>query len=172
MAYILSVYNPLSSIHCVLTGRLLAGVCNNQNGPFKTVQSVQIVDYEIEPGSTCIHSIPNDHDNCVLYIYKGQGTISGTVVMKNEVLRLDGSNPTLRDFIVTNDGGNNGKLGVLVFAGKMIKENIAWHGPFVMNSDAEIEQTITEYRRGTFLKRRVDWDYKRIATKPKSAEEL
>ena len=156
----------------MIAGRLLAGVCNDQKGPFETVQSVQIIDYELEPTATHTHSIPDNHDNCILYIYKGEGTINDTKVRKNDVIRLDGSDPALRDVVVTNNSNNNEKLGILVFSGKMIGEKIAWHGPFVMNSDAEIEKSIDEYRRGTFLKRRVDWDYKRIATKPKSTEEL
>merc|ERR1712065_90218 len=46
-------------------------------------------------------------------------------------------------------GGENG-AGVLIFGGQKIKEKIAHHGPFVMNTPDEIEQAIRDYQAGKF----------------------
>jgi hypothetical protein len=57
-------------------------------------------------------------------------------------------------------------------AGKRLEQPVAWHGPFVMTTDEEIAKTLIEYRRGTFLKKRADWDYKRLSTRPLQAHAL
>ena len=42
--------------------------------------------------------------------------------------------------------------GFLCLAGQPIREPICWHGPFVMNTRAEIQQCMREYQNGTFIK--------------------
>ncbi|MDB5774028.1 MAG: pirin family protein, partial [Herbaspirillum sp.] len=41
-------------------------------------------------------------------------------------------------------------LRLLVIAGKPLREPIAAGGPFVMNTEEEIEQAFTDYRAGLF----------------------
>jgi len=47
-----------------------------------------------------------------------------------------------------------GERGVrfLLVSGKPIKEPVAWHGPIVMNTQAELQTAISELRSGTFIK--------------------
>lgn len=144
-------------------GRLLAGSVGNQQGPFKTVQDVQMVDLEIFPNSAYTHSIPLALNNCLIYVYKGQGTISGSVVPSGSVIRLDATDPQLRDvhFATTEKG-----LSAILFAGKKLNEKIAWQGPMVMNTQEQIQTAYSEYRQGTFLKKRAPWDYKKIKAFP------
>jgi len=40
----------------------------------------------------------------------------------------------------------------LLISGKPIGEPIAWHGPIVMNSGAELQTAFEEYEKGTFIK--------------------
>jgi len=54
---------------------------------------------------------------------------------------------------VTVDAGEAGVRFLLV-SGKPIQEPIAWHGPIVMNTEAELRQAFAEYQAGTFLKHR------------------
>ena len=63
-------------------------------------------------------------------------------------------------------GSSGGGMSVLLFSGKRINEPIAWHGPFVMNTQSEIQQVISEIRAGTFPPVRVPWDYKRLSAFP------
>merc|ERR1712241_1144147 len=51
--------------------------------------------------------------------------------------------------------------GMLVFAGKWINEPIAWHGPFVMNTKAELRKAFAEYQVGKFPPVRCSWDYRK-----------
>ena len=48
-----------------------------------------------------------------------------------------------------------GEEGVrfLLVSGRPLREPIAWHGPIVMNTEAEIRQAITDLRDGSFIRR-------------------
>ena len=40
----------------------------------------------------------------------------------------------------------------LLVSGQPIKEPVAWHGPIVMNTQAELRQALRELENGTFIK--------------------
>jgi len=52
---------------------------------------------------------------------------------------------------VTVQAGDEG-LRFLLVSGKPIEEPVAWYGPIVMNSEAELQQAFTELRNGTFIR--------------------
>ena len=52
---------------------------------------------------------------------------------------------------VTVEAGEEG-IRFLLVSGKPIEEPVAWHGPIVMNTRAELQQAIAELRDGTFIK--------------------
>ena len=47
-----------------------------------------------------------------------------------------------------------GERGIrfLLVSGKPIEQPVAWYGPIVMNTRAELEQAVSELRNGTFIK--------------------
>ena len=47
-----------------------------------------------------------------------------------------------------------GERGIrfLLVSGKPIEEPVAWHGPIVMNTRAQLEQAVAELRNGTFIR--------------------
>jgi redox-sensitive bicupin YhaK (pirin superfamily) len=52
---------------------------------------------------------------------------------------------------VTVQAGERG-IRFLLVSGKPIEEPVAWYGPIVMNTQAELQQAVTELRNGTFIK--------------------
>lgn len=52
---------------------------------------------------------------------------------------------------VTVEAGETG-IRFLLVSGKSIKEPVAWYGPIVMNTQAELQQAIGELSDGTFIK--------------------
>jgi len=52
---------------------------------------------------------------------------------------------------VTVQAGEEG-IRFLLVSGKPIEEPVAWHGPIVMNTQAELQQAVSELRNGTFIK--------------------
>ena len=52
---------------------------------------------------------------------------------------------------VTVQAGEEG-IRFLLVSGKPIEEPVAWHGPIVMNTQAELQQAFAELRGGTFIR--------------------
>lgn len=90
--------------------------------------------------------VPIDH-NLFIYVYQGNlvvGKEQRKLAVGNAGLLFKGDELTL----AAQDEASR----FLVLAGKPIKEPIAQYGPFVMNTQDEIEQAITDYRNGTLTK--------------------
>jgi redox-sensitive bicupin YhaK (pirin superfamily) len=52
---------------------------------------------------------------------------------------------------VAVQAGDDG-IRFLLVSGKPIEEPVAWYGPIVMNTQAELRQAVAELRNGTFIK--------------------
>jgi redox-sensitive bicupin YhaK (pirin superfamily) len=52
---------------------------------------------------------------------------------------------------VVVQGGENG-IRFLLVSGRPLQEPVAWYGPIVMNTQAELRQAFDELEQGTFLK--------------------
>lgn len=100
------------------------------------------------------------------YVFDGAGAFADAsapqgVLLEKEVkgqevnIRDLSGNRTLIRFgtgdEVTVQAGEEGVRFLLV-SGAPIKEPVAWHGPIVMNTQAELMQAMKELRNGTFIK--------------------
>jgi redox-sensitive bicupin YhaK (pirin superfamily) len=106
------------------------------------------------------------HRQAFAYVFEGSGSFSGAsepfgVLHEKEV---DGEELLVRArvsnrHLVVFDSGDEvtvqaGEQGIrfLLVSGRPIKEPVAWHGPIVMNTQAEIRQAVAELGNGTFIK--------------------
>ena len=159
-----------------VSARVLAGNILGVVGPFQTVQPVQMVDFELEADSEIEFEIGTGLDTAMLYVYEGAlQDINGhdnnsEDIEAGNVILLDADDNQRRS-IKMKASSNTSKACVMLFAGKKLKEPIAWHGPIVMNTQEQIHQTIHEIRTGQFPPKRVDWDYKDLSAFPAPAQQ-
>ncbi|MGH9783727.1 MAG: pirin-like C-terminal cupin domain-containing protein, partial [Terriglobia bacterium] len=84
------------------------------------------------------------------YVFEGEANFAGDEKADDTMV----SNPRL---VVLGDGDSvrvvTGATPVrfLLVSGKPLHEPIARYGPFVMNTEAEIQQTLLDLRQGTFV---------------------
>jgi len=52
---------------------------------------------------------------------------------------------------VTVKAGDEG-IRFLLVSGKPLKEPVAWYGPIVMNTQAELQRAVAELQNGTFIR--------------------
>ena len=154
---------PVLGVPGVYNGRLLAGEFDGLVGPFKTVVPILILDVEMAPNASQSFYIPAQLDNVIVLSYKGAGTICARPVVEYYVIRLEAMTETNREVVLTSEDKG---MSVMIFAGKQLRQPIAWHGPFVMTTDEEIRRTIYEYQTGTFLRVAANWNYKVLADFP------
>jgi quercetin 2,3-dioxygenase len=100
------------------------------------------------------------------YVFAGSGTFGGAsepfgVLTEKEtpqgetLVRERTGNRSLVLFDsgdeVTVQAGDEG-IRFLLVSGRPIEEPVAWYGPIVMNTNAELQQAVAELRNGTFIK--------------------
>jgi redox-sensitive bicupin YhaK (pirin superfamily) len=99
------------------------------------------------------------------YVFAGSGKFcnaSGPLAVPTESVGwADTAPPTEADnrSLVLFDSGSEievqaGDDGIrfLLVSGKPLEEPVAWYGPIVMNTQAELQEAFQELRKGTFLK--------------------
>eukprot|EP00536_Pseudo-nitzschia_multiseries_P000131 jgi/Psemu1/299871/fgenesh1_kg.3_\ len=153
-----------------------------------------MIDLELQPGDTFDFEIARDLDTAILYVYEGSlasvnrsdeeedetNPSNATLEMGSIVLFDASSNDRRKISLIaasesesasaSASGSSTEKTGALLFAGKKLREPIAWHGPIVMNTQEQIYETFRELRSGTFPPKRVAWDYKDSKSRPVEAE--
>jgi redox-sensitive bicupin YhaK (pirin superfamily) len=162
---------PLLPLGGGSTVRLLAGSLGEATGPYRPSSDAQMADYALAAGSSTLHAFAASHDNCLVYIYRGKALVGGAEVAAGSVARvvIPAGTPEADRGVQLTSQGEEG-CGALVFAGRQLKQAIAWHGPFVMTTQEEIKSTLQEYRAGTFLKVRAPWNFYKAADAPQKAQ--
>jgi hypothetical protein len=143
--------------------RVLAGPLDGVVGPARFAVTVQMLDVELEPGAEWSYTCPEGMDNAMFYAFKGAATLNGsTTLSAQQICRFDTSGAKTAILCAGADGYRG-----LVFTGKMAKEKICWHGPFVCSSRANVETCFRNYQTGKFPPKRVSWDYRDVSKRPK-----
>jgi redox-sensitive bicupin YhaK (pirin superfamily) len=146
--------------------RVVCGDFWGKRGPVEGVAAdPRYLDIFVPPGKRKTLAVELER-HAFAYVFEGSGSFRaasepfGVLTEKtdglNEILvREQTGNRSLVLFDsgdeVTVQAGDEGIRFILV-SGKPIKEPVAWHGPIVMNSQAELQQAFSELRQGTFIR--------------------
>lgn len=105
---------------------------------------VAVVRFRLVPGAE-YRLVPSEGGiNRTLFYYKGEDiTLNGDKYPTGNALDLDPE----REVLIVN---GEKESEILLLQGRPIGEPVVQYGPFVMNTNVEIHQTISEYRRTEF----------------------
>jgi redox-sensitive bicupin YhaK (pirin superfamily) len=139
----------------VIAGSIAGGISGNiagslatHTGPGSTQTPITMVHATIAPGAEL--RIPWRPDyNALVYTLNGQGTIgesSQPIAMGQLAVLVDGSTLVIKADL--NQESRSPTMDVLILGGEPIRESVAWMGPFVMNTKAEVIQAFEDFKKG------------------------
>ena len=128
--------------------RIIAGRLGPARGPVKDIVAEPVYwDVRLPAGATLDQTLPADH-KVFAYVVEGAGLFEGRrEALGSGKLALFGEGDAIKI-----GAGPDGARFVLA-AGRPIGEPIAWRGPIVMNTEAELDRAFREYAAGTFIKK-------------------
>ena len=100
------------------------------------------LDLHLPANARFAQTLPAGH-NAFVYVYRGEVSIAGETVPRQRMAIL--ASDALADGVVIE---STGEARVLLIAGQPLNEPIAQYGPFVMNTEQEIYQTLNDFREG------------------------
>lgn len=121
--------------------RVMAGSSLGVAGPIKLRNPGLLLDVRLAPGAKLAQHVPEAW-NGFAYVYEGKGRIGDKSAQPEHAYVLHNEGDT-----VQATAGEEG-LKFLLICGQPIGEPIKQHGPFVMNTDAEIQQAFRDYQSG------------------------
>lgn len=131
--------------------KIIAGTYSDQKGPepapdswaYPSENQVAILDIQLDAGAELVLPAMDQAVNRNLYFYDGHSIH----INQEEVQPMYGIDLPAGEIKIHN--GNKASK-ILVLQGKPIQEPVAKYGPFVMNTQAEIQQAMEDYRLTRF----------------------
>jgi redox-sensitive bicupin YhaK (pirin superfamily) len=121
---------------------VIAGTFNGVTGPTVTYTPVNLFDLRLKKGGTVSTSLPAGH-NTALLLVNGSANVNGQAAPEHAFV------------LFANEGEEititaSGDAVILLLSGEPLNEPIASYGPFVMNTQEEIVESIREVQAGKF----------------------
>ena len=146
--------------------KVIVGTFWGKTGPVDGIAAdPQYLDIYVPPGKRKQFKV-DTYRHAFAYVFEGAGNFRDAsrprgVLLEKELrgqevnIRDMSGNRTLIEFgtgdEVTVQAGDDG-VRFLLMSGAPLQEPVAWHGPIVMNTQAEIQQAMADLRNGTFIK--------------------
>lgn len=128
---------------------VIAGEVDNVHGPVSEIEADPVyLDITVPQNGEFKHPVKKGH-TAFAYVFEGRGLFGGNGSQKAV------NHPRLVEF---GDGDHvaakatDQHVRFLFVSGKPLNEPIARYGPFVMNTQKEIQQALEDLRNGTFVK--------------------
>ena len=130
------------------TVKIICGRIGDTVGPVTGISTdPEYLDITLPANASFSHPTPRGY-TAIAYVIGGSGRLAPDATSDCEnttlVIFADGEE-------IAATAGSQG-LRFLLMTGKPLREPIAWQGPIVMNTEAEVVQAFEEYRKGTFLR--------------------
>ena len=150
--------------------RVICGSFWGKRGPVDGIAAdPRYLDVSVPPGRRATLPVATD-DHAFAYVFDGEGSFRdasapqavrteqvGTPDASSAAAAGDAGDRSLvlfgRGDEVTVQAGERG-IRFLLVSGRPLEEPVAWYGPIVMNTDAELRQAYAELQEGTFIKHR------------------
>jgi hypothetical protein len=130
--------------------RLLAGEYENEKG--YASQYLPLNYYDIHLQANASITIKTDRNRSImLFTLHHSAIIGGELVKEKTAVKV-----AMGDYIQIET--KEASAQVLFVSSIAIKEPIAWGGPIVMNTKAELQQAFSDLRQGTFLKQKISYE--------------
>jgi quercetin 2,3-dioxygenase len=129
-----------------VTVRVIAGESLGAKAIIQTRTPIAYLHFTLQPGATMIQPVPKEY-SAFVYVLEGAG-LFGTEPTPGDdgqmvLFAQDGE-----DVAIANPADAQRPLDLLLIAGVPLNEPVVRYGPFVMNTEAEINQAIDDYQAG------------------------
>jgi redox-sensitive bicupin YhaK (pirin superfamily) len=146
--------------------RIVCGKFWGQRGPVEGVAAdPRYLDVFVPAGQRKTLPVETER-HAFAYVFEGAGSFRAASQPQGVLTerQVDGDEIVARELtsdrsLVLFDSGDEvtvqaGEQGIrfLLVSGKPIEEPVAWYGPIVMNTQAELQQAVAELRNGTFIR--------------------
>jgi redox-sensitive bicupin YhaK (pirin superfamily) len=149
-------YQDLSSDQVVLLSssdggalvRVIAGDVAGHRGPGSTYTPMTMLHATVSPGATLELPWPAEF-NALVYVLAGRGTVGAEQSpLRAAQLAVLGGGDAVTVSAEQSQDSPTPELEVLLLGGRPLRESIAWAGPFVMNTEAEVRQAFADFQAG------------------------
>ncbi|MDR1547977.1 MAG: pirin family protein [Hungatella sp.] len=130
--------------------RLLAGQYKDRKGYMGRYLPLDYYDIHLDPNASI--AIDTEPDRSVmLFTLSGEVSVGGELVKEKTAVKL-----TSGDKVEIKSTEKNAQ--VLFISSTSLGEPIAWGGPVVMNTKAELQKAFADLDHGTFLQKKMSYD--------------
>jgi redox-sensitive bicupin YhaK (pirin superfamily) len=128
------------------TVRVIAGMSNGVTGVVTREETEPMyLDIHVPAGASFSTALPATH-NAFIYVYRGTVKVGDTPVESHRMGIL--SNTPQADGVALTATDDT---RLILIAGRPLNEPIVQYGPFVMNTQEEINQAMDDFRNGRFV---------------------
>ncbi|MDQ0140148.1 pirin family protein [Cupriavidus necator] len=123
--------------------RVIAGEYGGKRGPARTFTPMQVWDLRLNQGTGTRLALPEGW-HTALVVLRGKVKVNAEAIVRDaEMVVLDGAGED-----VSIEAGTDAVA--LLLSGEPIDEPIVGHGPFVMNTEAQIAEAFRDFSSGQF----------------------
>lgn len=130
--------------------RLLAGKYKDRTGYMSSYLPLDYYDIHLEPGAE-LRIDTKKEQSVMLFTLLGEAYIGGELIKEKTAVKLSEG-----DGVAVKSTDKSAQ--VLFISSVPLKEPVAWGGPIVMNTKAELQQAFRDLETGNFLQKEISYD--------------